>query len=460
MSAIIQTQLGIVHLNSGLNSSSAFQRTANESAFTSSSITVATADETLNLGDIITPQQVFLKLVSGDDLKIGFADGVYPMRLSGNGDVTNLRLDVEGLKETSTITTIADSNSSLSGKYFDLTDINGTARIWFDMAATIASGSITYGTPAVAVAATGTLTLSANPSNNETVTIGATTYTFKTTLSVSPTANEVLIGSNASDTIDNLINAVNDSGIGEGSQYGSGTTANASASAAAGAGDTMVLTALVAGYNVSIATTETLVNGSFGVATLTGGLNRTSVLVNGSTFSYVTSSPGASEFSSISELNTLVNALANITSTTNGTVISIVADVAGAAGNAITLVRGVNTAGTLSVSGATLTGGTDVSTAPATPGGGRLIPVTIVENASATTNATAIAASLDADYDFDAEALGSLVTVTDSNTGTRTIISAGNSGMTVARTQAGSASPVVHLRSTGTSQVVVAIAPA
>jgi hypothetical protein len=120
-------------------------------------------------------------------------------------------------------------------------------------------------------AATGTLTAASNPSNNDTVTIGSRTYTFKTSLT--PTANEVLIGVDASASLDNLIAAINGA-AGAGTTYASGTTAHANVTAAAGTGDTMDVTAKVAGTaGNAIATTETGTNLSWGSATLTGGVN-------------------------------------------------------------------------------------------------------------------------------------------------------------------------------------------
>jgi hypothetical protein len=458
----IQTQIGIVHLESGLNSSSAFQRTANESAFTSLAITVNNTDELLDYGDVITPQQVFLKLVSGSDLKIGFSDSDYPMRLSGVGDVTNLRLNVEGNQEQSQVVAIADSNSDLSGKYFDLYDRNGPVRVWFQMGSTTASGIITFGVPSVAVAATGTLTVTANPTDGETVTIGGTTYRFKNTVSV---ANDVKIGNNAADSINNLLDAIAGSGD-EGITYGTGTVKNTSAKVV----DhlitdlTLKLEAEVAGYS-AIATTETLVNGSFGAETLTGGLNSTSVNVNGTTFSYVNSSPGANQFSNIAQLNALVTGLAGITSVISGTgnTILVTADTAGTAGNSIVLARGANTAGTLSVTGSgTLSGGSAASTAPSTPAGGRLIAVPLIEDSSAKVVAETIGLVLAEDSNFATSYIpdSSSVTIIDSYTGTRTNIASGNSGMTVSTIQQGSPPPEVHIRSTGTSQVVAVIAPA
>jgi len=120
-----------------------------------------------------------------------------------------------------------------------------------------------------AVAATGVLTLTGNAVAAQTVTIGSVTYTFRA--SVSTTANEVLVGATASDSLDNLIAAIN-AGAGSGTLYGSATVAHPQVSAAAGTGDTMNVTADTAGAaGNSIATTETMTNGSFGAATLTGG---------------------------------------------------------------------------------------------------------------------------------------------------------------------------------------------
>jgi hypothetical protein len=61
------------------------------------------------------------------------------------------------------------------------------------------------------------------PSDGETVTIGATVYTFKTALT--PTAFEVLIGASAAEALDNLKSAIN-AGAGAGTTYATGTTAH------------------------------------------------------------------------------------------------------------------------------------------------------------------------------------------------------------------------------------------
>ena len=118
--------------------------------------------------------------------------------------------------------------------------------------------------------AEGTVTFTGNPANNDTVTIGATTYTFKTALTG---ANQVLIGGTAAVSAANLIAAVNDTGV-EGTNYGTGTTANASAVALAGNTTTAVrVRAITAGYaGNSIALTESSSSLAVSGSTLSGAV--------------------------------------------------------------------------------------------------------------------------------------------------------------------------------------------
>lgn len=127
---------------------------------------------------------------------------------------------------------------------------------------------------AAAVAATSTLTLTGNAVAAETVTVGDIVYTWRA--SVSTTANEVKIGATASDSLDNLIAAIN-AGAGSGTVYGSATVANPKASAAAGTGDTMIASADAVGeLGNGVVTTETMTNGSWNAAAMAGGLNANS----------------------------------------------------------------------------------------------------------------------------------------------------------------------------------------
>tara|TARA_R110000772_G_scaffold2839_1_gene10304 strand:+ start:13660 stop:15411 length:1752 start_codon:yes stop_codon:yes gene_type:complete len=121
------------------------------------------------------------------------------------------------------------------------------------------------------IAATGTLELSALPLNTETVTIGATTYTFLTVLV--NTANNVLIGATASDSLDNLRAAVNlEAGIG--TLYGTGTVQNGQAFMSDLPDDQILATARAPGAAANTQPTTTTVTGAtWSAATLLGGLD-------------------------------------------------------------------------------------------------------------------------------------------------------------------------------------------
>jgi hypothetical protein len=124
------------------------------------------------------------------------------------------------------------------------------------------------------VKATGTLTSNnTNVSNNDTVTIGTKTYTFKTALT--PTEGEVLIGGSADASLLNLIRAINHSGT-AGTDY-SVAVANTQVTAATSVtSHTFAVTAIVGGTGGnSIASTETAATLSWGATALAGGTNPT-----------------------------------------------------------------------------------------------------------------------------------------------------------------------------------------
>lgn len=129
----------------------------------------------------------------------------------------------------------------------------------------------------VGARAQGTLTATANFANGETVTTGTKTYTFQTVLT--NVDGNVLIGASASDSLDNLIAAIN-LGAGSGTLYAAATVANTFVYATPGAGDTLIAYALSAGTaGNTIATTETAANASWGAATLAGGSNTANYVV-------------------------------------------------------------------------------------------------------------------------------------------------------------------------------------
>jgi hypothetical protein len=150
-----------------------------------------------------------------------------------------------------------------------------------------------------AVAATGAITRTAtNVSDGDTVTLGASTYTFKTTLT--PANGEVLIGADSTASLLNLARAINNSGGTPGTDY-QVAAANASSSAGTIVGSTIPLTALTAGTaGNSIALAETSAQLSVSGATLLGGRaaqSATSELLNDyeeGTWSPQYSAPGGS----------------------------------------------------------------------------------------------------------------------------------------------------------------------
>lgn len=115
-----------------------------------------------------------------------------------------------------------------------------------------------------------TLTLVGNAANTETVTVGGTAYTFQTTLT--NVAGNVLIGATASDSIDNLVAAINAQSTLVGIKFAAATVVNANVRGTTGAGDTMIAIAKTEGASGdALGSTETLASGSWGAAVLAGG---------------------------------------------------------------------------------------------------------------------------------------------------------------------------------------------
>ena len=124
--------------------------------------------------------------------------------------------------------------------------------------------------------ATGTLDLTSNPTAGNTVTIGTQTYTF-VAAGQANAANDIALGNNVQDTLQNLQAAVN-GGAGAGNLYGSGTAVNQQATITSVNGGSAVVQALqagTAGNSVTLSTSITSNVGSGGGTTLSGGTNAT-----------------------------------------------------------------------------------------------------------------------------------------------------------------------------------------
>jgi predicted RecA/RadA family phage recombinase len=187
---------------------------------------------------------------AGDAVLVGSLVGVALNSAAANTD--SIQVAVEGVwaLPAAAVTDTVDSAIAVGDK------------LYFSTAETKATGTLT---------STGTA-----PSDGDTVTIGSTVYTFKTALTTDPAAvpYEVLIGVSAAVALDNLKSAINKT-AGEGTTYGTGTTAHPSVEATTNTNTTQVVQALTAGAaGNDIASTETSSQLAWGAATLFGAKSK------------------------------------------------------------------------------------------------------------------------------------------------------------------------------------------
>lgn len=189
------------------------------------------------------------------------------------GDTETVTLDTKVYTFQTTLTE-ADCNVKIGTTPADSADNLAAAVTLGSGAGTVYAEACTAHTTVTiavgsSVAATGILTLTGNALDTETVTFDSKVYTFQDTLTEADC--NVKIGATASDSLDNLIAAVT-LGSGAGTLYANACTLHSTVTAAAGTGDTLDAEAKTAGAaGNTIATTETLTNGSFGGGTLSGG---------------------------------------------------------------------------------------------------------------------------------------------------------------------------------------------
>jgi flagellin len=266
----------------------------------------------------------------------------------------------------------------------------------------VAASDILTNTGAItsATAATGTLTVAGTgPAANDTVTVGATTYTFVASLVSGGTANQVLVGGTVQQSLINLAAAINGAAGQAGSEYGNGTVANTAATAVNTSATVDTITANINGIgaaggggtgNSVVTTSGTPGDLVAGAATLGGAVAGNTVAVGGQTYTFVTALAskatanevvkGVSVTVSLANLVLAVNqgagggvnygtgtvANANVSAATlvAGTSVTFTANVAGTAGNGITAIaNGNNAFATVDLAGGLDTGAAKVATA-------------------------------------------------------------------------------------------------
>lgn len=118
------------------------------------------------------------------------------------------------------------------------------------------------------IAAAGSIAFAGNPADGDTVTVGETTYKFKTDMAA---ANDIKLGSSQSDSIATLVKVINGTGASGTDYYAVTTTPNASAAASASGAEVTITakTAGTAGNSVALAATGSVMTASG--STLEGG---------------------------------------------------------------------------------------------------------------------------------------------------------------------------------------------
>lgn len=127
---------------------------------------------------------------------------------------------------------------------------------------------ISAGWSSSGVKAQSLLTCTANPTNNETVTLDGLVYTFKTTIN-NANQKEVLIGAALADSLTNLKACINLT-AGSGTLYSSATTIHPTIEGGTLTATTLVVQQKTAAVYSGLTVSETLANGSFNVGTLGG----------------------------------------------------------------------------------------------------------------------------------------------------------------------------------------------
>ena len=122
-------------------------------------------------------------------------------------------------------------------------------------------------------APTGTITSSGVAVAAETITIGGVVYTWRAAITSASPANEIKIGAAATNSLDNLKDAINGTALvgAPGSEYSQATKRHPHVTAGAKNATTLVVASTNTNTSGALVTTETMTNWAWGAGTLSAG---------------------------------------------------------------------------------------------------------------------------------------------------------------------------------------------
>lgn len=122
-------------------------------------------------------------------------------------------------------------------------------------------------------APTGTITSSGVAVAGETITIGDVVYTWRAAITSASPANEIKIGAAATNSLDNLKDAINGTALvgAPGSEYSQATKRQPHVTAGAKNATTLVVASTDTNTSGALVTTETMTNWAWGAGTLSAG---------------------------------------------------------------------------------------------------------------------------------------------------------------------------------------------